>query len=397
MGRAKLMESQAGRRARASVRLAHAVSLLLLGATNACSDHDNRDREPTDKEALAVTAMAAQPLPRLFDWWFYTEFHDAYCRDGSRTGVAVNAHPGSTKLMIYLEQGGACFNEATCAINPSSAIADTLLLGLFTGAAGVFDRSHLDNPVRDWNFVYVPYCTGDLHMGSKPDGLVPNVGPQRFVGFQNMKLFVPRIAATFPGATDVLLTGASAGGAGSFGLLEAVQAAFPQVRVKAINDAGPMLSSAVFGTCAQDRIRDLWGLTDTWLALCGAACPNKDDFLQDFGVHLGEKFPDRPLGFLVGARDVSLRAYGSMTKNDCTAPLDVLNPSVGADEITADFLRFRGKVAPFPNFNTFYGDSDLHTFTAQAGFYTLATKGGTKLVDWFTAIVKGGNPGHAGP
>jgi hypothetical protein len=381
--------------------MAHAKSLesllILLGVTTACSAPSDHDVAPVGTEEIAASATVPQPLPRVFDWWRYTEFRDAYCRDGSRTGVAVNAHPGSTKLMIYLEQGGACFNEATCSGNPANVFADLVLLGLFTGAAGVFDRSHLDNPVRDWNFVYVPYCTGDLHLGSKPDGMVPNVGPQRFVGFDNMQLFLPRIAATFPNASEVLLTGASAGGAGSFGLLEAVQGAFPQVKVKMINDAGPIMSSAVFGTCAQEKLREFWGLSETWLKLCGPTCPNQNDFLQDFGVHLGEKFTDRPLGFMVGARDVSLRAYGGMTKNDCTGTLDLFNPGVSGDEFTADLMRFREKIRRFPNFNTFYGDSDLHTFTAQAGFYTLTTKDGKKLVDWFSALVKGDNPGHAGP
>jgi hypothetical protein len=86
-----------------------------------------------------------------------------------------------------------------------------------------------------------------------------------------------------------------------------------------------------------------------------------------------------------------------MTKNDCTGTLDLFNPGVSGDELTADLMRFREKIRRFPNFDTFYGDSDLHTFTAQAGFYTLTTKDGKKLVDWFSAIVKGDNPGHAGP
>lgn len=33
--------------------------------------------------------------------------------------------------------------------------------------SGVFDLANPRNPVADWSFVYVPYCTGDIHSGSR--------------------------------------------------------------------------------------------------------------------------------------------------------------------------------------------------------------------------------------
>src|SRR5262245_2057785 len=76
----------------------------------------------------SAPAFAFVSAPRRLDYgidsWRYTEFSDAYCRDSSHTGVAVSVHPGATKLMIYLEQGGACFNEDSCALNPSNTFLD---------------------------------------------------------------------------------------------------------------------------------------------------------------------------------------------------------------------------------------------------------------------------------
>ena len=43
----------------------------------------------------------------------------------------------------------------------------------------------------------------------------PLTGPQDYTGYPNLKLYLSRILATVPDATDELLTGSSAGGFGS--------------------------------------------------------------------------------------------------------------------------------------------------------------------------------------
>ena len=65
----------------------------------------------------------------------------------------------------------------------------------------MFNRGNARNPVKDWNFVYVPYCTGDVHLGTKDNGMVEGVdGAQHFVGRLNMKAFLNRIVPTFTDA-----------------------------------------------------------------------------------------------------------------------------------------------------------------------------------------------------
>ena len=91
------------------------------------------------------------------------------CRDGSSTGFGINPSNASKKLMIFLEGGGACFNAVTCLVNPSAFSGNN-----YTGSsAGIFNRADIANPVKDWNFVDVPYCTGDVHAGNNPNGSVP--------------------------------------------------------------------------------------------------------------------------------------------------------------------------------------------------------------------------------
>src|SRR5262249_7224863 len=145
------------------------------------------------------------------------------CRDGSEAGFFV--HTGSAnKLLIYLEGGGACSNDHFCAYNPSnvnqslSGDGSTVIgsafgvaatrqqPGVYTGGvpSGIFDFANTGNPVKDWNQVYVPYCTGDVHAGTKQNGVVPGTltTPQQFVGSNNMELFMSHIVPTFQGSVN---------------------------------------------------------------------------------------------------------------------------------------------------------------------------------------------------
>ncbi|HSY40792.1 MAG TPA: pectin acetylesterase-family hydrolase, partial [Polyangia bacterium] len=183
--------------------------------------------------------------------WNYYAIDGAMCRDGSPAGIYV--HRGTAdKLFIYLEGGGACSSPTFCSHNPAAVSqafpggaqsqGQTIggSLGSVTGgpyqapyvptaasgltpaySPGIFDFTNAANPVKDWSGVYVPYCTGHVHFGTADnvtipgDGLLPALTNQHFVGYRNMQKFIGHLVPTFPGLTQVLLTGASAGGFGA--------------------------------------------------------------------------------------------------------------------------------------------------------------------------------------
>ena len=354
--------------------------------------------DPADsglRDAGIPRAPLGEPLPGSQDTWTYTEFTDTQCRDGSPAGVFVNL--GSTdKLMIFLEGGGRCVNEETCGLFVFPANVEGGSLVRFVASGGILDRERAENPVGDWNIVYVPYCTGDRHGGANPDGIVPGVGRQHFVGYHNLRKFLSRIVPTFPDTTDVLLTGISAGGFGVARTAELVQRAFQDVKIKTINDSGPFVSSNVFTPCDQERTRTQQALEKTFLADCGADCPNPNDYWMDYGVHLARRFADRPTGFISSMEDTVERMMFGIGVDNCTGALDLFNPGIPAADFRADVLSYREKIAMYPNASTFYIEGDAHTYVAFDEFYTV-TSGGMRLVDWFATIVNGRSPGHVGP
>lgn len=354
------------------------------------------DASTQNDAALPPFEVSKLPLQAPDRVWTYIEFPDTHCRDGSPAGIALSLRKPSTKLAIYLEGGIYCFDGPTCLLNPTRV--DDLLFNSARRAPteGIFDRNNPQNPLRDWNIVYVPYCSGDGHGGTKTTPTDVPAGPrqQRFEGQLNLTKFLRRVVPTFPDATDVLLTGMSAGGFGVLQNVVLVQRAFPQLRVRYINDSGPPLSKAVIPECIQEKLRTLWGLDQGALAACGNACPRRDDYLQDNALFLAQRFADRPSGFIDALEDEPQRMLLGVGMNNCRGTF--LLDTLPARPYREDLLAYRDKLRAFPASGSFIPPGTQHTWLRTNAFYSGSAQG-IKLVDWFAKIVNAQAAGHVGP
>jgi hypothetical protein len=259
----------------------------------------------------------------------------------------------------------------------------------------VFDRANLENPVRDWNFVFVPYCTGDVHAGTRTNVLVEGIdGPQQFVGRLNMEAFLQRLVPTFPNVERVLLTGESAGGFGSAANALLVQRAFDTVPVHLIDDSGPPMSGAYLAPCLQQKWRDTWGLAASMLADCGAHCPDPDDFVFDFALYVARVYADRSSGLIETIHDEIIAGFFGAGLNGCTG-IPLITP-LPADQFEQGLLELRESLRDEPNFGTYYLPGTTHTWIGSDRFYT-ASVGDASLRDWFADVVQDRGAGVVGP
>jgi len=323
--------------------------------------------------------------------WVWVNVPGAKCRDGSDTGFAINFSSSSKEVVVFLQGGGACFNQATCFANPSF-YNEGKFNGEKAGFGGIFDRTKDDNPVKDWNFVYIPYCTGDVHAGNKPDSDVPNAGKQQFLGYANIGLYLQRIVPSFPDAERVLLTGESAGGFGAAANYDQVQRGFGCTPVDLLDDSGPPMSKDIVPTCLQAKWRTTWGLDKTLLADCGEDCKDQDDFLLDFVKHLAATHSDRKQGLISSMEDQTIRTFYGYGKNDCNVPL--MDPLTGP-VFTEGLEELREQIASYESFGTYFFGGSNHTIIASSGFYDREVNG-VKLVDWVKDLLDG-TTSHVGP
>jgi hypothetical protein len=408
-----------------------AVGVAALGACGSSASSAAPDAHDGGTEAAYQAVVVPPPanldktpLPTTLaaNTWSWVPVDGALCRDGSSTGIAVNLNPASKDLVIYLEGGGACFNNLTCGTNPkcfdppgSTTCGGVISFDNKFGAAnnqdggsagtlGILDRTLASNPVKDWNYVYVPFCTGDVHAGNHPDATVPGVaGKQQFVGYVNMTRYLARLVPTFKDATKVLLTGISAGGFGAAANYPQTAKAFAPIPVYDLDDSGPPMDDPYVPKCLQKQWSDIWGFENTILADCGPDCPDHTNYTLDATIHTAKLYPNVPFGLVEDTDDSVITLFYGFGANNCAAA--VIPSIVSGQQFTAGLLDERAKVqaAGLHNVGGFIFQGQAHTSIGATSTFTSVSAGGAEggapvqLTDWVTALVNDGKVPNAGP
>ena len=345
----------------------------------------------TDSGPLRIDAGPCGPDPTLERGapidapdgeWTFIDFPDSRCMNDTPTGIGIRPSATSNNVMIYMEGGGACFDFVSCfgvAHAGGFDAGDMASLAASSGDQGIFNRADPDNPVAEWNMVFIPYCTGDVHAGNNPDGF----GGRTQVGYANVGEYLERLVPTFEGADQVLLTGSSAGGFGAAYNFDRVQRAFGCTPVTLLDDAGPPMADTYMKPCLQQWWRELWNLNDTLPADC-TACTNDDGGgMVNFSAYLAAKYPDRRFGLLSTMEDSVIRTFfGYGYSPSCRSP-----DNMRAADFRAGLLDLRENVlGPYPRFLTFFAEGDSHTFLGRP--LSDVTVGGTTLAAWIRQLVE---------
>jgi hypothetical protein len=129
-----------------------------------------------------LAPLAAQAAVAYYKWTPVTlpVASGASCGNGTPARIFVNRTPKTTKTVVYFEGGGACWDQNSClgkgklsevASNPNGVgdnYFSTLTFAAYGMSTPLVTRTPLLGKIftQDWNIVYVPYCTGDVHTGN---------------------------------------------------------------------------------------------------------------------------------------------------------------------------------------------------------------------------------------
>lgn len=177
----------------------------------------------------------------------------------------------NNKLVIYFQGGGACWHFNNCVEKPTYSeelmlydnadILDLISNGQAKsmGYSGIFDFTNPENPFKDWNFVYIPYCTGDLHWGKKDTEYTKNSTSViiRHRGHVNFQLVLEWLKNHFknPDPEIIFVTGISAGSYGSIFNFPYIAEEFTNSDLYLFCDAG----NGVITDDFKQSIDDVWG------------------------------------------------------------------------------------------------------------------------------------------
>lgn len=332
--------------------------------------------DETDSQAT-VPFSPGEPIEANANSWTYVHFPNTKCRDGNETGLGINLNPESDKLIIYMEGGGACFNALTCLINPVSW--GEINLGT---PGGVLSRTDENNIFRDWNMIYIPFCTGDVFSGAST---VDNgYGPMQ--GYLNVGEYLSRIVPTFPDITMVILSGSSAGGFGVAWNWLRTQEAFGDIPVHVLDDSGPPLASDVLVPCLQKHMGEVWN----WNETVHPACADCDIANGDVVVPLVElamrRHKTQRFALLSYDEDTVIKMFFGFGQNDC-ADIEAMG-AFPAGVYPQALMDLMDKTASNPNFAGFLVEGAGHTFLF--GSIAGISVAGVSLTSWIEQFVTDG-------
>lgn len=354
----------------------------------ACDDGNDNAFDGCLPDCTVVEPIETEPMK-----WEYIEVPGTLCMNGETAGFGISLNPDSKNVMIYLEGGGACFNDL-CDFSAFS-------VPFIPPPDGIFNRLNPGNPVKDWSMIYVPYCTGDIHGGDKDTELGGKV--RHFRGYTNITKYLQQWVPTFADAENVLLTGISAGGFGAgLNAVQVAEAFGPGHQMIVIDDSGPPLSNDVIAPCLQQTFRDVWGLDQTILAACGADCADPNDFATGTLDHVLNAYPDMRFGLFSNTADLVIRGFmgfgwGDGQHDNCEGTALAVPADVYEDGLLALRDQHEGQAATYYIGQTqiLYNFGQGHTVLRSPSFWTTVIDG-VQLSDWVGGVIQG-DVQHVGP
>lgn len=188
----------------------------------------------------------------------------AVCLDGSAPGYYMRSGEGSSnKWILHLEGGGWCSTVEACVERSATFLGSSKSwLPSYEFDGFLSDNAQSNPDFYDWNMVYIMYCDGASFSGNV-DAPVPwnSTTTIYFRGWKILNAVLESLLdAGMKDASEVILTGCSAGGLATYIHADYVAGFIPQqAKYRALSDAGYFLDiPTIYGNLSfEEGVRDL--------------------------------------------------------------------------------------------------------------------------------------------
>lgn len=299
---------------------------------------------------------------------------------GTNPGFHFFAKGGTVnKLVIYFEGGGACWFDSM-AMSPIYNREITITTTSLDDGYGIFDLDNPKNPFKKWSIIYIPYCTGDLHIGANDATYyygTPFQVQVRHRGFVNFQAVLEWIKLNFAGPKQIFVTGSSAGGFGTIWNFPFIEEAYPDARIDFFADAGGI----VFWSEEDFNMQNYnWDI-------------QAHDLYKSMGFLTGDEqldllaaeYPDSKGGIWGAEFDEAGALFTNIVRNpyDPSKWLDI-PPEIWCDFHNIALAETTSLIAS--NYRYYIIEGTVHTFLGRPEFYS-ESSGGIPLYRWLKAMV----------
>jgi hypothetical protein len=291
------------------------------------------------------------------------------CADGSAFHFYVR-EASPTKVLFYLEGGGACFSGEMCKPGSGTYSENIAPVSKLEDSPGIFDFVNPENPFADYSVVYVPYCTGDVHAGNTTKDYGNGVVTEH-KGFVNASNALDTMIKRFPNTTRLVVAGSSAGSFPTPVFAGMAGDRLPNADLKVFADSSGAVPDAMGFVIGN------WGTLETlpnWPEIEGLTV---DQFTPAYTfIKAAEHNPKITFARHDFAFDNVLSSFARMAGLSPDDLVSVMRTNESRVEATG------------VNVANWISPGDDHTIAVRDEFYT-EEMNGVRFIEWLTAFVNG--------
>ncbi len=286
-------------------------------------------------------------------------------------------------IVVFFQGGGACWDFMNCVAAPTYTRYQSEELWMFSdnmAGYGLFDQTEKENPFKDWGFVYIPYCTGDLFWGANDANYSGyEIKHRGFVNFQAVLEYLEN-NTNYPG--KIFVTGSSAGSYGATIAFPYIKEAFKWSSVYLLGDAG---NGVLGGTFPTEGISNWNVQIPDWIFPGGY---NPSMTMPVVYTAIAAEYPWSRLAQYTTAYDGTQTFFLNVMIN-------INNPYVW-NIITPELMGLwhftmldyaYGTAAAAPNYRYYIAAGTEHTIMMSPEFYTEESAGSVLFTDWIKAMI----------
>jgi hypothetical protein len=347
---------------------------------------------------LAVTPVFAQEQPALADLpsgeWSEIALGEEYkCLYDTPYSFFVRpASQPTDELMVYFEGGGACWDAFTCgAVGQFASQYEVNDAESLPMSQGLLDFGNEENPVKDYNTVFVPYCSGDVHSGSStqtftlPTELATADKTEitvEFNGFNNASGVLEWVYGNYTEPEQVFVTGCSAGGYGAIFHSANIMNNYTDTRVVMLADA----SSGVTPKAWEGLVT--WNTFDGMPEFIESlATVTREKYSTAYHIQqMAKTFPNNTFAeYNTFLDQVQVGFYAFQTGR----VVDASNFAQIAPEWSKGLIENTARLdVTSPNYHWYMAGGTVHCITPLPEAYTYSVQG-VRFVDWVGSLLDG--------
>jgi Pectinacetylesterase len=297
------------------------------------------------------------------------------------------------KLVVYYQGGGACWEQLTCSV-PACDTSVNVNGGdnpnVGAPRPGFADLTNAENPFKDWNSVFVSYCSCDIHFGDAAQDYPLHVEHR---GFHNARIVEKFAREHFVNPEAIFVSGSSAGAYGAWFHAPLLHEVWPASKFTVLADAG----NGVITQSFLELNFPNWNFEGNLPANVPAIQQVFDEGsgIPGYTKVVAGLYPNTTWAHYTTAFDGGSggqTGFYNIMIND-NNPINALTWWRGSCAFTTQMrAQVLATAAAIPdNYRYYIGTGSRHTMFGSNKVYTDTTGGVPTLVDWVNGMLASGN------